>query len=168
MDKKIIGLVIAIIISIVAISGCIGENNLKTFENEKISFKYPENFTQTKDSPPSYASLDYLMYAWFKDNATNEDIGVDSIKATISLEQLYSNLEKSDTKNSLITDFTIENTSFNGKSAIKEKISYKNGDHVIFLNFIHDGANYQFAFWGDDISSVESLYDTIVPTIKLK
>jgi hypothetical protein len=176
MDRQIIGLLIVIFIAVVAVSGCIenevnedytifenetNENSIKleSYEDENISFKFPHTFT------PNHLS-DTILF--FDDYEKDETIGVIIGKNSLTLDQMYENLERRSKADNNIKNFTMEKIDFNGIPAIKKINEINYGQYEIFLTFKQSENSYQFSMQGSNLESLESLYELIKSNIVLK
>ncbi|MCL2116196.1 MAG: hypothetical protein FWH29_08245 [Methanobrevibacter sp.] len=166
MAKKIIGLLIIIFIAVVGISGCIGESDgLKLYENEKISFKYPENYTMSNNTG---INAKYRFDLTFRDVPNDLKFHFTVDGDNLPLSERYDNLQKSYPLDENVTDFDLEMIVLNGTQALKQTVKYTDGDYVMFLQITHNNEHYMFNFVGKNLHSVESLYETVTSTIELR
>ena len=171
MDKKLLGLIIILTISIVAISRYMGEDNLKLFENEDISFKYPNTFSDATNTVIE-SKEGYLLYQRFENYWKEETFTIVCEECNLTLNQKYNEIERNFSLQRDIADFSLENVTINGVPAIKQNAKWVpdiyNSKYVIYLYFIHNETFYTLSFHGKDLQSIESLYDAVTQTIELK
>ena len=166
MDKKVIGLLIISIISVVFVSGCIGEDGLELYENQYLSFKFSENFTQTTANP----DRTHIVYDRFEDYEKNEVIFVQIWKTNSSFDDMYDFWERTERQKNYTLDYASKKVIINGVPSIRESIQYENTTYKyrISMSFVKNGFVYAISFSGDDLQSLESHYDTVASTIEIK
>ena len=170
MNKKLIGFILIIVIAIVTISGCTGEQEetLIVFAKENLSFQYPETFVPIVFSHPS--DPNYIVYEEYIEYEKDENIVVEIWESNSPLQELYYNGERMYQQNSNITNFTLENITIAGIPAVKSSVKYVPSyekQYALRLFFPHNDNIYAISFWGNDLQSLESLYETVTQTIEL-
>ena len=144
---------------------------LKLYENEYISFKYPSSFIESTVLSYFYndENEENIYFTWFEGLEKRSGIIVSCKEAEISIEEWYeyfNSLQREHVKN-----FSSEKVDVNGISAIKTTDEYyesDGGSYGICLTFIHDKKGYTFYFRGDDLNNLESTYKIIKSSIILK
>ena len=136
----------------------------------KISLECPEDFVQV-----AYNDPECLFYEEYTNYGKNENITVIVYEyhASWDLGSIIYNLTENYREDDDITSFMfVDNIFINGIPAVKgilkldSDISYPYQYHIYIL-FLENNHVYEIHFYGDDLQSLESLYESVVPTIKL-
>ncbi|MDR2966325.1 MAG: hypothetical protein LBU74_00050 [Methanobacteriaceae archaeon] len=170
-----IGLIILFILGALSPDSMIPGNSSesKIYENEYISFKYPESFVDISFFY-YHGDGEYLFYSMFVDFEENgmivscEEIEASQVPTFLDEYRDYVNsLQRDEVKN-----FTIEKIDFKGIPSIKiiDEMYKENegGKYRLSVAFIHNDKFYLFYFGSNNLSTLNHYYDLLKSSITLK
>ncbi|MDL2246404.1 hypothetical protein LJB96_02180 [Methanobrevibacter sp. OttesenSCG-928-K11] len=165
MNKLKIGiLAIVIVLAVVFVSGCIGEDTTiedKTYSGHGISFSYPGiyNLSEVNDDGTN------KIYLSTSDNNASSSIFIENDTIGISNDVAF---ERIDAAKDDLGINTLEKKEINGVQGLFMK--YNEGEvghkYTWAFQFVKDGINYHFMIGSDDEQTVKETTDKILQTIK--